>query len=102
MPAKDVAYFNGTAGEAQFGPSANCVQMVPTGTIKKAIAVTGKKVAECTLVNAKTATLFCNDGGMGEYDIAYIKGKVAEVEAGQGYGCSNNQTSLSIGNAICK
>ena len=26
MPAKDVAYFNGMAGEAQFGPASNCVQ----------------------------------------------------------------------------
>jgi hypothetical protein len=103
MPSTDIAYFSGTAGAAQFGPSANCVQQVPTsGKVTKAILMKGKKAAECTLAPAKKALSFCNEGGVGTWNIDYIAGKVATVVSGPGYGCATNITDGGIGTAICK
>ncbi len=97
---KGVAYFNGTAGDAQFVKK--CAQAVPTKVVKDALLVSGSKVSECTLATAKQAIALCNSGGIGEYDIAYIKGAPATVIGGPGYGCTTNQTTLSIGNAACR
>jgi hypothetical protein len=98
---KGVAYFNGTAGDAQY-VDRKCSQAVPKKAVSDALLVTGSKVSECKLATAKQAIKLCNEGGMGEYDIAYIKGPAATVIGGPGYGCTTNITTLSIGNAICK
>jgi hypothetical protein len=105
MKNNDIAYFNGAAGEAQFGPGAkyNCAQKVPTTSkVTKALLVTGKKVSECRMASAKQSEKLCNAGGIGEYDIDYILGPVATVIGGPGYGCTTNITTGGIGNAICQ
>jgi hypothetical protein len=101
LPKGSVAYFNGTAGDAQFAKK-KCAQAVPTKKVKEALLVTGSTVSSCALASAKDAIALCNNGGMGTYDIAYIAGPAATVIGGPGYGCSTNHTTLSIGNAICK
>jgi hypothetical protein len=101
LPKGSVAYFNGTAGEAQFSPK-KCTQAVPTKKVKDALLVTGSTVSECKLATAKQAITLCNAGGIGEYDIAYIAGAPATVIGGPGYGCTTNITTLSIGNAVCQ
>ena len=100
LPTGSVAYFDGTAGDAQYAK--NCKQAVPTKKVKEAILLKGSKVTSCKLASVADAITLCNNGGIGEYDIAYIAGPVATVIGGPGYGCSTNQTTLSIGNAICK
>ena len=103
MKTNNIDYIAGTGGFAQFGPGYDCVQQVPTGTtITTAMSAVGKKVKECKLANAKSAILFCEDGGMGEYDIAYISGKINHTISGPGYGCSVGYSTSSIGNALCK
>jgi hypothetical protein len=97
---KGVAYFSGTAGDAQFVKK--CTQAVPTKSVKDALLVTGSTVSECKLATAKQAIALCNNGGIGTYDIAYIAGAPATVIGGPGYGCSTNQTTLGIGNAVCQ
>jgi hypothetical protein len=100
LPKGGVAYFNGTAGDAQF--EKRCKQAVPTKAVKDALQASGSTVSECKLATAKQAITLCNSGGIGEYDIAYIAGAPATVIGGPGYGCTTNQTSLSIGNAVCQ
>ncbi len=95
-----VAYFNGTAGAAQYAKK--CAQAVPTRKVKDALEVNGSTVSECKLASAKQAIALCNNGGIGFYDIAYIAGPAATVIGGPGYGCTTNQTTLSIGNAVCQ
>jgi len=103
MPANDIAYIAGAPGLAQYGPSQECAQQVPTkGKITKAVQVVGTKVSECTLAKKKPAIAFCQGGGMGEWDIDYISGKVGQTLNGPGYGCDVNFSTSSIGNAICK
>jgi hypothetical protein len=101
LPKGDVAYFNGTAGDAQYAKK-KCAQAVPKNKVRDALLVTGSTVSECKLASAAEAITLCNSGGIGEYDIAYIAGPAATVIGGPGYDCSTNQTTLSIGNAICK
>jgi hypothetical protein len=101
LPKGSVAYFNGTAGDAQFA-SKKCTQAVPTTKVKDALLVNGGTVSECKLATAKQAIALCNAGGIGEYDIAYIAGAPATVIGGPGYGCTTNITTLSIGNAVCQ
>jgi hypothetical protein len=100
LPKGSIAYFNGTAGDAQYAKK--CAQAVPPKKVKEALQVVKSTVSECTLASAKQAIALCNSGGIGEYDIAYIAGPAATVIGGPGYGCSTNITNLSIGNAICK
>jgi hypothetical protein len=100
MTKGTVAYFNGPAGDAQYAKK--CAQAVPVKKVKDALLVTGSTVSECELAPAKAAIALCVNGGMGYYDIAYIAGAPATVIGGPGYGCTTNQTTLSIGNAICK
>ena len=95
---KGTAYFNGT--EAQF--TKKCAQAAPTKRVAAALQVTGSTVSECKLATAKQAIALCNAGGIGLYDIAYVSGPALTVIGGPGYGCTTNQTTLSIGNAICK
>jgi len=105
MKYTDVAYFNGSAGEAQFGPNPKdkCAQKVPTtAKVIKALVVTGTTVSQCTLATAKRSQMLCNAGGIGEWDIDYILGPVATVIGGPGYGCGTSITTGGIGNAICK
>lgn len=102
MPSNDVAYINGAGGLAQFGPGASCAQKAATSPAKKAVEVKGKRVLECNLSAAKAAVTFCNSGAMGEWDIAYISGKVGRTISGPGYGCGVNFSTSSIGNAICR
>jgi hypothetical protein len=103
MPGSDIAYVNGGPGLVQYGPTDHCKQRVPnTIPIKKAIRIVGKRASECNLASPGQAITFCNDGGMGEYDIAYILGKVGKTISGPGYGCVVNFSTSSIGNAICK
>jgi hypothetical protein len=105
MKNNDVAYFNGSAGEAQFGPSAKdkCAQKVPTtAKVTKALVFTGTTVSECKMASAKQSQTLCNAGGVGEWDIDYILGPVATVIGGPGYGCGTSITTGGIGNAICK
>ncbi len=103
MKTYDIDYINGTGGLAQSGPGYNCTQQIPTGTgVGNAILVNGSKVKECKLANAKQAVLFCQDGGMGTYDIAYISGKVDHTISGPGYGCTVGFSTSGIGNALCK
>jgi hypothetical protein len=97
---KGIAYFNGTAGDAQYAKK--CAQAVPTKSVRSALEVTGKKVSECKLATAKQAIALCNSGGIGEYDIAYIAGPAATVIGGPGYGCTTNITTGGIGNAVCQ
>ena len=101
LPQGSVVYFNGTAGDAQYA-SKKCSQAVPTKKVKDALLVTGSTVSECKLATAKQAIALCNSGGIGEYDIAYVAGPAATVIGGPGYGCTTNQTTLSIGNAVCQ
>jgi hypothetical protein len=101
LPKGSIAYFNGTAGEAQYAAK-KCTQAVPPKKVKEALLVTGSTVSECKLATAKQAIALCNSGGIGEYDIAYIAGPAATVIGGPGYGCTTNQTTLSIGNAVCQ
>jgi hypothetical protein len=101
LPKGSVAYFVGTAGEAQYAKK-KCAQAVPTKKVTAALQVNGSTVSECKLASAKEAIALCNNGGIGEYDIAYIAGPAATVIGGPGYGCSTNITNLSIGNAVCK
>jgi hypothetical protein len=101
LPKGSIAYFNGTAGDAQYATK-KCTQAVPTKKVKDALLVTGSTVSECKLATAKQAIALCNSGGIGEYDIAYIAGAAATVIGGPGYGCTTNQTTLSIGNAVCQ
>jgi hypothetical protein len=100
MTKGSVAYINGTAGESEYAKK--CTQAVPKKSVKEALLVTGSTVSECKLASAKEAIALCNDGGIGYYDIAYIAGPVATVIGGPGYGCTTNQTTLGIGNAVCK
>ena len=103
MPAGDIAYINGAAGTVQYGPDQNCVQQVPTKiSIKKAIQVVGTKVSECKLQSPKRSILFCQQGGIGEFDIDYVSGKVGKTISGPGYGCTIGFSTSGIGNAICK
>jgi hypothetical protein len=103
MPSGDIAYIAGGPGLVQYGPGSDCTQAVATKiSVKKAIEVSGSKVKECKLVNATTAVTFCNSGSMGEWDIDYISGKVGKTISGPGYGCVVNDSTSSIGNAICK
>jgi hypothetical protein len=95
-----VAYFNGTAGDAQFAKK--CAQSVPKKNVKEALLVSGKTVSSCKLATASQAIALCNAGGIGEYDIAYIAGPAATVIGGPGYGCTTNITTLGIGNAVCQ
>jgi hypothetical protein len=100
LPKGSVAYFVGTAGDAQY--ASKCAQAVPKNKVKAALLVKGKTIKECRLASASQAIALCNNGGIGTYDIAYIAGPAATVIGGPGYGCGTNQTTLSIGNAICK
>jgi hypothetical protein len=103
MPGSDIAYINGGPKLVQYGPSSNCAQKVAKKIdVKKAILASGKHVAECNLSSPAKAITFCNDGGMGEYDIGYVTGKVGKTISGPGYGCVVNFSSSSIGNAICR
>ncbi|MGH6875810.1 MAG: hypothetical protein ACREHV_00370, partial [Rhizomicrobium sp.] len=104
MPGGDIAYVNGTAGLAQYGPDSDCAQQVPAKKTKvtKAIEVVGTHVKECKLAKAKPAVQLCENGGVATWDIDYISGKVATVLSGPGYGCTVGITTGGIGNAICK
>jgi hypothetical protein len=100
MTRESVAYINGAAGESQYAHK--CIEAVPKKSVKEALLVTGSTVSVCNLAKAKEAIALCYDGGIGYYDIAYIAGPVATVIGGPGYGCTTNQTTGGIGNAICK
>jgi hypothetical protein len=100
LPKGSVAYFTGTVGDAQYAKK--CAQAVPKKKVTEALLVSGSTVSSCKLASAKDAIALCNNGGIGEYDIAYIAGPAATVIGGPGYNCTTNQTTLSIGNAICK
>ena len=103
MPAGDIAYIAGGPGLVQYGPDQSCVQEIPTKiSITKAIKVVGSKVKECKLAGAKAAVPFCENGGIGEWDIDYISGKVGKTLNGPGYGCNVNFSTSSIGNAVCR
>ncbi len=103
MPGSDIAYINGGPGLVQYGPSNSCAQKVATKiTVTKAIQVNGKRVSECNLSPEAQALTFCNDGEMGEWDIDYIKGKIGKTINGPGYGCTVNDSTSGIANAICK
>ena len=103
MPANDIAYIAGGPGLVQYGPSQSCAQQVPTkGKITKAIQIVGTHVSECKLSKSKPAVQWCQSGAMGEWDIDYIAGKVGLTLNGPGYGCDVNQSTSTIGNAICK
>lgn len=101
--AGDIAYIAGAGGLAQFGPDTQCAQQVPVKTkVKTTLYVKGKHTAECKMVGAAEALKFCQSGAMGEYDIAYIAGKVGQTLSGPGYGCIVNFSNVSLGNAICR
>ena len=100
LPKGGLAYFNGTAGDAQFAQK--CKQAVPNKKVKDALLVSGSTVSECKLATPKQAIALCNAGGIGTYDIAYVAGAPATVIGGPGYGCTTNITTLSIGNAVCQ
>ena len=103
MPSSDIDYISGSAALAQYGPGQNCIQQAAAvDTVKKAIQVSGKRVSACNLASAKSAVTFCESGAMGEYDIAYIVGKVGKTISGPGYGCTVNYSTSGIGNALCK
>jgi hypothetical protein len=103
MPGSDIAYIAGPGGLAQYGPSSSCAQQVPAKTaVTKSIEVVGSRVRECNLVGAKNAIQLCQNGGVGEWDIDYIAGKVGKTLSGPGYGCTVNFSTSSIGNAICR
>jgi hypothetical protein len=102
MPGLNQAYIRG-ASLVQLGPDALCAQVFASGVdIKKSILVKGKRASECNLSSAAQAITFCNAGGMGEDDIAYIAGKAGETISGPGYGCIVSLSSGSIRHAICK
>lgn len=103
MLPSDIAYIAGPPGLAQYGPGSSCAQQVPVKTsLKKSLQITGKRVSECKLAGTAEALRFCQSGAMGEYDIAYIAGKVGKTLSGPGYGCVVNFSTSSIGNSICK
>lgn len=103
MPGADIAYIAGPGGLAQYGPNSSCAQQVPAKTtVTKSIEVVGNHVRECNLAGAKKAVQFCQNGGVGEWDIDYIAGKVGKTLSGPGYGCTVNFSTSSIGNAVCK
>jgi hypothetical protein len=103
MPSSDIDYIAGAAALAQYGPGQNCIQQAAAvDTVKKALQQSGKRVSACNLANAKAAITFCESGAMGEYDIAYIGGKVGKTISGPGYGCVVNFSTSGIGNALCK
>ncbi len=98
--AKGYAYINGAAGDAQYAKK--CIQAVPKKNVKYALLANGNSVSSCKLATAAQAIALCNAGGIGEYDIAYIRGPAATVIGGPGYGCTTNITNGGIGNAICQ
>lgn len=103
MPAGDIAYIAGAPGLAQYGPDQSCVQQVPTKiAVSQAIKVVGDHVKLCRLVGARKAIAFCQNGGVGEWDIDYVSGKVGKTLSGPGYGCVVNFSTSTIGNAICR
>jgi hypothetical protein len=101
MAKTDIAYFNGASGISQYGAK-GCPQQSPKGKVRLALANNGKKTSECYLASPTQAVKLCNDGGVGEYDIDLIAGKVGQTLSGPGYGCVVNFSTSSIGNAICR
>jgi hypothetical protein len=104
MPTNDIAYIAGAPGLAQYGPGSSCVQQVPgkKTSVTKAVQVVGTTVSECKLESMKKSVAFCNAGGIGEWDIDYIAGKVGKTINGPGYGCNVNKSTSTIGNAVCR
>jgi hypothetical protein len=102
MAKTDIAYIAGANGIAQYGAK-GCPQKSPTKIkVQLAIQNNGTKTSECKLASATQAVKLCDDGGVGEYDIDLIAGKVGQTLSGPGYGCVVNFSTSSIGNAICK
>jgi len=101
MAKTDIAYINGTGGLSQYGAK-GCPQQSPKGKVKNALEVNGGTTSECALASATQAVKLCDDGGVGEYDIDLIAGKVGHTLSGPGYGCVVNFSTSGIGNAICK
>lgn len=103
MPSGDIGYIAGGPKLVQYGPDQNCVQQVATKIrVTKSVQVVGTRVSECKLASATAAIAFCQSGGMGEWDIDYISGKVGKTLNGPGYGCNVNYSTSSIGNAVCR
>jgi hypothetical protein len=87
----------------QLGPGGLCAQVFAGGVgIRKSIWVKDKRALQCNLSSAAQAIAFCNGGGMGRDDVAYIPGKAGTTFSGPGYGCVVNLSSSSIAHAICK
>jgi hypothetical protein len=96
-----LAYFNGTAGEAQF--KKKCAQGVPTKRVVTATVLDDQKeYYDCPLSSTKAAITLCKNGGMGDNDVAYIAGPVATVISGPAFGCTISKTTIEISKAICK
>jgi hypothetical protein len=103
MPASDIAYIAGGARRVQYGPNRDCRQARTVRIIiSKAIFASGKRIAECNLSPRPKAIAYCEGGGMGEQDIAYVAGKIGKSIYGPGYGCVLHRTDTVMSKALCK
>lgn len=98
---KGVAYFNGSGAYVQY-VDRRCSQSDTKRTIINALVVSGGTVFECKLATAEQAIKLCHHHGIGEWDIAYIRGPAITAIFGPGYGCTTGTTTPGIGAAICR